>query len=289
MYISIMISFNYKEAFQRNLGLVDEQEQEIIKNTTIAIPGMGGVGGSHLIALVRQGFENFHIADMDEYEVKNINRQYGATTKTINKSKVLTMKERALEINPNCKIKVFEKGINKENIDLFLEDVDISIDGLDFFEVDIRRLFYNKSLKKNIPLITAGPIGFSVASLIFNPKSKYNFDTYFDIDDSTKYIDKLLKFGAGLTPSLLQRPYMKKISLKERKGPSSIGAVNMCSGFVVIQTLKITLQWSNVKYVPYYHQFDVKRDKYICKKNNFGNKNPIQKIKIMVAKKLYNK
>jgi tRNA A37 threonylcarbamoyladenosine dehydratase len=71
-----MINFDYTSAFKRNIGLVSINEQEQIKKFTIAIPGMGGVGSNHLIALVRQGFENFKIADFDEYEIHNFNRQY---------------------------------------------------------------------------------------------------------------------------------------------------------------------------------------------------------------------
>ena len=48
-----MEKFNYKEAFKRNIGLLTEEEQNKLKEFVIAIPGMGGVGGSDLIALVR--------------------------------------------------------------------------------------------------------------------------------------------------------------------------------------------------------------------------------------------
>ena len=283
-----MVTYNYDEAYKRNIGLLTEEEQEKVKRFVIAIPGMGGVGGAHLIALVRQGFQNFRVADMDEYEIKNFNRQYGATMDTVGMDKAKVMKQKALEINPNCNIKVYNKGINDGNLDEFLHGADIAIDGLDFFEVDIRQKYYNAALKKGLYLITAGPIGFSVGALIFNPKKSYNFNNYFDVNDSTPYEKKLLHFALGLTPSLLQKTYMKKVSLKDKVGPSSIAAVNLCSGFVVVNTLKILLNWGDLKEVPYYHQFDVRRNIYVCKKNYFGNKNPIQKLKLKVAEKIFN-
>jgi molybdopterin/thiamine biosynthesis adenylyltransferase len=281
-----MEKFNYKEAFKRNIGLLTEEEQNKLKEFVIAIPGMGGVGGSHLIALVRQGFTKFKIADMDEFEVKNFNRQIGATMKTLGQDKAEVMKQRALEINPECEIKVYNKGITSENLDDFLEGVDLSIDGLDFFEVDIRRKFYNASIKKNLFLITAGPIGFSVAGFIIDPKSKYNFDSYFDVDDSTSYDDKIIHFAAGLAPSMLQRKYMTKVSLKEKVGPSSIVGVCLANGFVVGNTLRILLGWGDLKALPYHHQYDVRRNKFVCKKVYFGNKNPLQKLKIAIARKM---
>ena len=59
--------FNRDEAFTRNIGLLTIEEQERLRDFTIAIPGMGGVGGANLISLVRQGFEIFKIADLVVY------------------------------------------------------------------------------------------------------------------------------------------------------------------------------------------------------------------------------
>ncbi len=274
--------FNYHEAFSRNIGLLSEAEQEKLRTFTIAIPGMGGVGGIHLISLVRQGFEKFKIADLDAYELKNTNRQYGARLDTLGRSKVDVMKEEALKINPGCTIEVFPEGVTEENIDLFLQDVDLSVDALDAFVVDVRRMFYNESLTRNIPIVSAGPIGFGSAFLIFMPGGP-TFDEYFAITDHMSYQEKILSFMIGLVPQMLQRPYMRKTSLKERRGPSSIGAVNLCAGIVAIYALKVLLKKGRVKAVPYYHQFDVMREKYVVKRLHFGNKNPIQRLKLFLA------
>ncbi|MFZ2253351.1 MAG: ThiF family adenylyltransferase [Minisyncoccia bacterium] len=275
--------FNYDEAFSRNIGLLTLEEQQKLRNFTIAIPGMGGVGGAHFISLVRQGFEKFKIADFDVFELKNFNRQYGSRMDTLQKRKVDVMKEEALKINPNCTIEIFDSGIHAENINLFLKDVDLSVDGIDAFEVDVRRMFYNESLKKGIPLITAGPIGFSAAFLIFMPGGP-TFDEYFAVKDSTSYLDKLAAFLVGLTPSLLQRTYMHDINLKEKRGSSSVGAINLCAGIVTIHALKILLKKGKVKAVPYYQQFDVMRNIYVAKRLHFGNYNPIQQIKMRLLK-----
>jgi molybdopterin/thiamine biosynthesis adenylyltransferase len=279
------MNFNYKEAFQRNIGLLTEEEQEKISRFTIAIPGMGAVGGAHAIALVRQGFQHFKIADLDVYELKNFNRQYGAKMANIGRAKVEVMREEMLAINPECTIELFRDGINDQNLDEFLSGVDLAVDGIDAFEVDVRRKFTNRSLELNIPLITAGPIGFSVAFLIFMPGG-LNFDQYFNIMEKTENLKKLLSFFVGLAPALLQRKYMKKVNIKEKRGPSSAGSVSLCAGVVAIYALKILLKKGIVRAVPYYHQFDVMTDRYVTKKLWFGNKNPIQKLKIALAEKL---
>lgn len=278
-------NFDYPRAFSRNIGLLSEVEQERIRTFTIAIPGMGGVGGAHLIALVRQGFEKFKIADMDLIEIHNFNRHYGARTDTLGRLKVDVMKEEALKINPKCQIETFSDGINSGNIEDFLTGVNLSVDAIDAFVVDERRMFFNLSLKKNIPVITAGPIGFGTAFLIFQPGGP-DFDDYFAVTDTQTYQQRVLHFLIGLVPSLLQRPYMKRVNLAEKRGPSSVGAVYLCAGVVAIYAIKILLKKGPIKAIPYYHQFDVMRDKYVVKRLWFGNLNPLQQIKLKIAKYL---
>ena len=63
------------EAFSRNIGLLTQADQDKLANATVAIPGMGGVGGVHLITMTRTGVGKFHLADFDVFEPANVNRQ----------------------------------------------------------------------------------------------------------------------------------------------------------------------------------------------------------------------
>lgn len=279
------MNFDYFEAFSRNIGLLTKEEQETLRTFTIAIPGMGGVGGAHLISLVRQGFQKFHIADLDEFELKNFNRQYGARLETLARKKVEVMKEEALKINPECSITVFNEGVSSENISQFLDGVDLTIDAMDAFEVDTRRLIINESIRRKIPVISAGPIGFGSAFLIFMPNGP-TFDEYFAIKDTMSYTDKILSFVVGLVPKMLQRTYMQGTNLEEKRGPSSIGAINLCAGITDIYAVKILLKKGGIKAVPYYHQFDVMREKYVVGKLRHGNRGLMQRLKLKLARHL---
>lgn len=282
--MSTDMSFSYEDAFSRNQGLITPEEQERIRHFTVAIPGMGGVGGAHLISCVRQGFEKFKIADFDTYELKNFNRQYGARLDTIGRSKVEVMREAALGINPQCSFETYTE-ITKENIDAFLHGVDLVIDSLDAFQIEARRLLFMEAHARKIPVITAGPIGFGTAFLIFMPGGP-SFDRYFDIHDRMTTDAKLVAFFVGLVPSLLQRSYMRGTSIKERKGPSSIGSINLCAGVAGIYALKILLKKGKVRAVPYYHQYDVMQERYVCRKLRWGNRGLFQRLKIHLAQYL---
>ena len=84
-------TWNYEEAVSRNLGLISPDEQQHLRHCRVAIPGMGGVGGNHLMTLTRMGIGKFRIADADEFEVKNLKRQIGATLESLGQSKADVM------------------------------------------------------------------------------------------------------------------------------------------------------------------------------------------------------
>lgn len=275
-------------AFSRNIGLLTESEQKKLRQSRIAIPGMGGVGGIHLITMVRSGIGKFNISDFDIFEPVNANRQYGANTSTYGRSKLEVMKEQALLINPYLEINTFPDGIHPGNVDKFLEDVDVVLDGLDFFNFDIRRLLFNRAREKGVFVITAGPMGFSSALLVFSPHYGMNFDEYFNITENMKPEDKSLSFALGLAPRPTHIKYMdfSKVDLEKKAGPSLNVSCQICAGMAGTEALRILLKKKGLKPVPYYVQFDPYLMKLKKGKLYFGNKNPIQRIKMAVVKRL---
>lgn len=282
------MDWSYEEAFSRNIGLVSEQEQKLIKNTRIAIGGMGGVGGVHLVTLMRMGFSKFAIADFDTFEVANFNRQFGATMKTVGQEKAKAMKDYALSINPEADIKVFS-ALKDSNLDEFFEDCSIYVDGLDVFEVNIRRTVFNKAREKNMWSVSAGPIGFGTSWIVFDPKGM-SFDDYFGMNDSQSDFQKFCAFLVGLSPKLLHRTYFnsKTASFVNKKGPSNMLACQLCAGVVGGEVLKIALGRGRVRPAPHYHQFDAYRLKYKTGKVWGGGKSFIQRIKRFALQKMIN-
>ena len=173
-------------------------------DATVAIPGMGGVGGVHLITMVRTGIGRFHIADFDTFEPTNLNRQYGARIPDFGRLKLDVMKKEAFHINPHLEFREFPEGVTTSNIDDFLEGFDVVLDSLDFFEFDIRRRLFNRAREKGVYVVTAGPLGFSSAMLIFSPHEGMGFDEYFNIRDNMAPEDQYLSYAIGLSPKSTQ-------------------------------------------------------------------------------------
>lgn len=279
--------FNYEEAFSRNIGWVTEPEQQILKNTKIAIAGMGGVGGAHLLTLSRLGVSNFHIADFDCFELANSNRQAGASVSTMGQEKSVTMGQLASSINPEMSVRIFNKGINTDNLDEFLKDVDLYIDGLDFFVLDIRQKVFARCYELGIPAITAAPLGMGVALINFIP-GKMTFEQYFRLQGYGA-IEQQIRFLIGLSPAMLQRPYLvdkSRVNFIEKKGPSTIMACDLCAGVTATEALKIILQRGKVISAPWGIHFDAYRYKYKKTWRPWGNNNLIQRIAFFITKKI---
>lgn len=270
----------YNESFRRNIGLVSLSEQELLRNATVGVAGLGGVGGLHMATLARMGVGGFHVADFDTFELANINRQYGATTKTIGRKKAEVMKEIVEDINPSARVKIFSDGITEANVVEFLTGLNVVIDGIDFFEIDARRLLFNTARKMGIYAITCGPIGFGATLQTFSPTGM-SFDEYFAIKDNMSYAQKIVAFAVGLTPKPLHLKYMDlgKVSLKERTGPALASACALCATLAATETLKIITNKTRVKVVPSYFQFDPFRQVYKTGYLPMGGRNPIQMIK----------
>ncbi|AFL76086.1 ThiF family adenylyltransferase [Thiocystis violascens] len=277
-------NFNYTEAFSRNIGWITDAEQQILRGKRVAIAGMGGVGGAHLLTLTRLGVGKFYIADLDTFELANFNRQVGATTATLGQQKVEVLFRQALEINPELDLRMFPTGLNTDNLDDFLRDVDLFVDGLDFFAPDIRSLAFGRCHALGIPAITAGPIGMGAPYLIFLPGGM-SFEQYFRLDGQPverQYVNFLL----GLTPTALHRGYLVepgRLNLAGRSGPSTGMACQLCAGIVGIEALKILLGRSPVHAAPWYQIFDAYRGRYIRGRLRWGNRGPLQTIKRWIA------
>lgn len=279
-------SFDYRSAFSRNIGWITETEQEILRSKRIAIAGLGGVGGSHLLTLTRLGIGRFNISDLDIFELANFNRQAGAYLSHVNRPKVDVLAELALEINPDLDITKFPEGVNGDNLDRFLDGVDLYIDGLDFFAVTARRAVFAACVDKGIPAITAAPLGMGVALLNFIP-GKMTFEEYFRLEGQTED-EQLLRFLLGLSPAMLQMPYLvddSRVDLDNHRGPSTPMACELCAGMAATHALKVLLNRGPVPAAPRGVHFDAYRNKLTTTWRPGGNNNPIQRLGLKIARK----
>ena len=281
------MNFNYAAAFSRNLGWVTEPEQEALRNRRIAIAGMGGVGGLHLLALTRLGVGKFTIADPDTFELANFNRQAGAAMPTLDQPKTEVMARAARDINPELDIRLIREPIGESNLGDFLADVDLYIDGLDFFAFDARQATFRACAERGIPAITVAPLGMGAALLNFLP-GKMSFEAYFRWGNCPDD-EKALRFLLGLAPARLHLGYLvdpSRIDLANRRGPSTGMATHLCAGIAATEALKILLGRGKVLAAPWGMHFDAYTNRLARTWRPGGNANPLQRLLIAVARRM---
>jgi len=284
-------AFNYGAAFSRNHGWITPEEQSVMRQSRIAIAGMGGVGGAHLLTLSRLGVGKFSIADFDTFELANFNRQAGAMMSTIGQAKVQVLANQARDINPELDIKLFPDGVTHENLSAFLEGADVYVDGLDFFTLPIRRAVFAACAAGGIPAVTAAPLGMGAALLNFLP-GQTTFEEYFCLEGHSEE-EQFLRFLLGLSPAMLQRGYLvdpSAVDFARHRGPSTAMACELCAGMAATQVLKLLLHRGRVIAAPRGLHFDAYRNKLVTTWRPGGNHNPMQRLALKIARlQLYRK
>jgi molybdopterin/thiamine biosynthesis adenylyltransferase len=280
-----MTAFDYQTAFSRNIGWLTKSEQEELRNARVAIAGMGGVGGVHLLTLARLGVGKFSISDFDTFDQVNFNRQVGASMSTLGLAKVEVMAQQALDINPELDIRIFQQGVNEGNLDEFFEGADIYVDGLDYFVFEAREAVYRACERLKIPAVIAAPLGMGVAVVNIMP-GRMTFEEYFRFSGVSED-EKALRFLLGLSPAMLQRGYLvdrSTVDLAARRGPSTAMACQLCAGAAATEALKILLKRGKVLAAPHGYQFDAYRNKFTHTWRPGGNNNPLQRLGLAIAR-----
>lgn len=283
-----MGEFDYTAAFSRNIGWLTPEEQLRLRGCRAAVAGLGGVGGSHLLTLVRLGIGKFNLADFDRFELQNFNRQAGATLSTLGQPKVEALAKMARDINPELDLQEFGDGVSEQNVDAFLRGADVFVDGIDFFAVEARRLVFAACRQRGIPALTAAPLGMGVALLYFDPAGM-SFEEYFLLEGQTRQ-EQLARFIAGLSPAMLQRSYLQvpsAVNFVDERGPSTQMACELCAGVMGTEVLKVLLKRGRMRAAPYALQFDAYKQKLAYTWRPFGNANPLQQLLLaMIRRKL---
>lgn len=279
----------YREAFKRNYGIITLEEQQILRNSRVAIAGMGGVGGLHLTTLARMGVGKFIIADPDVFEIANFNRQNGATVSNLGRNKAVVMAEMARDINPEIEIEVFSEAIDENNLQSFLDAADVYVDGIDLYAIEVRRKIFRACAERNIWALTAGPMGCSTGWVLFDPQ-RMSFDRYFDLSDELSELEKLIAFIVGLCPRALHLSHLDTncVRPEERSAPSVSAGCQLATGVMGTLVMKVLLGRGERLPAPYFHQFDAYRQKLVKAKLRGGNRHPLQRLKRWWLKRLWN-
>lgn len=140
--------------FSRTEILIGTEGLSKLKQSTVAVFGIGGVGTFVVEGLARSGLGGFVLVDDDDICLTNINRQIHATRKTVGRPKVEVMKERILEINPAVKVQIYKELYTSENAEkLLFHEYSYVVDAIDM--VSSKLDLIERCHQKKIPIISS--------------------------------------------------------------------------------------------------------------------------------------
>jgi len=146
------------QTFARFSMMIGEEGIERLKNSKVIVFGVGGVGSYTVEALARSGVGHIAMVDFDEISESNINRQLHSLRSTIGKSKIDVMKDRILDINPDCKVELVKRLVY-DDVDEVLGNnkYDFVVDAIDVIGSKINLIKY--CVKNNINIISSMGFG----------------------------------------------------------------------------------------------------------------------------------
>ena len=205
--------------------VIGKENVEKLKNSNIAILGVGGVGGYVVEMLARLGVEKLTIVDFDTISVSNLNRQIIALNSNINLLKVDCFKKRLLDINPNIKVEAINKKITKENLEQILnKNFDYVIDAIDDIPAKVAVAKY--CFKNNINIVASMGTGnrYKMPAFEVSDISKTSYD---------KLAKKLRKMLKDEGVERLNVVYTKEEVEKTESLGSVVYYPLMCAGTIV--------------------------------------------------------
>ena len=211
--------------------MIGNDNVKTLKDSKVIIFGVGGVGGYVVEALARCGVGTLALVDNDVVSISNINRQIIALHSTIGKDKVQVIKERVLDINPNCNVQTIKTFVNKQTIEQFnLSDYDYVVDAIDFLEgkLEIIKSAQKSGAKVISSMGTGNKINPSALRIDNISKTK--------ICPLAKKLRKMCK-NEGILPFKvlfsIENPISPQFFLTEKRTPCSCSFVPSVAGLMI--------------------------------------------------------
>lgn len=255
------MSNHYQESFMRNIGIFTEAEQEQLKNSTIAVAGVGGVGGLLVERLIRLGVGNIKITDNGTFDQSNINRQYASSMLTLDRYKAEVVNHEIKEIYPEANIYYDNNGITSEADAIqFVDGSDLVIDEMDYGAWKESIYLQRAARKRDIYYLFSGAIGFGALLTNFDPQGitleEYNKispnEDLEKLGELSVPTERILPVFPSYVTSAMSMEMLQEIIAGQRPVPTCSVGVGLASILAASNAINILLKRKEIVKAPQY-------------------------------------
>ena len=224
-----------RQIILKKIGVIGQKK---LLKSRVLIVGVGGLGSPIAIYLAASGVGKIGIIDRDKVEISNLSRQIIFSTKDLKKNKSSTAINKLKKINPDIKLKSFNKKLTKKNINQVAKNFDLVVDGSDNFRT---RFLINDYCLKNKKILVSGAISkFDGQVYTFNFLKKnspclrcFISAAHVDLDIDNCENEGILGTLGGIIGSIQANEVVKEIL--------GIGDT-LCGHILIIDALKLTFR-----------------------------------------------
>lgn len=167
--------------YDRNIGTVSSEEQELLKGKSVCVIGCGGLGGGIIEGLTRLGVGRLTIVDGDVFDASNLNRQVLSSEKNIGREKATEGRRQMAEINSEVEVCPICAFYTEENSREIVKGHDVVVDALD--NINSRKILENACEAESIPLVHGAIAGWHGQLAVIMPGDRLIHSLY-DGDDN---------------------------------------------------------------------------------------------------------
>lgn len=249
-----------REHHSRNLGLLTDEDQQKIAETTLLIAGCG-VGSQIALSAARIGFNSFILVDGDTIELSNTNRQ-GYSWRDVGKFKVDALSRKIKAINPHAKVRKFAIFVDIKNAAKLVHKASIVIDSIDPDAAQAVIALHRAAHKEHKSVIQPTDVGWGAMLQIFSPTSisyekmiGLNPKTPLNKIDQEEAFGKFINFFVKIMPSYVQEVIKEMMEGKRPHYPQPVSAAYILSAMTVLAAKRIACG-QPIKTAPDYIMFD---------------------------------
>ncbi|MFA7319178.1 MAG: ThiF family adenylyltransferase [Parcubacteria group bacterium] len=253
----------YAQLTNRNIGVITKTQQEKLKNSCVAVFGMGGLGEVVAELLVRSGIGKIKIIDNDKLEATNLNRDVFSFRSTLGEDKIDVAEKFLKDINSELILEKYDH-LDEENIGSIFSGCDVAVLAIDKAKPVI--IIGRKAAEMKIPLVEGWAIPFTNVR-VFGENTN-DLETEYDLPTAGKKVTEISEeeFNAAsfaMLKSLLKieglSAYYNGEAIKRimaNENPSFAPLVWQTSCAMSLETIKVILRWGKIAWAPDFYVYD---------------------------------